>query len=101
MNEVITKKPALATGKNWLTPRPFLICAVVSGALFLLVHLAGLREYTAFLSGTPVAAATGMKTSAVYGMVYILFYLGFVVVAPILVLAAGILAAWQKFIRSR
>jgi hypothetical protein len=66
------------------------------GALFLLIHLAGLREYTAFLSGTPGAVGTGMRLSVFYGTVYILLYLGAVVLVPIMVIAAGILAIWRR-----
>ena len=81
---------------EFFSPTYFLVRALTLSALFLLVHLAGLREHTTFLSGTPGEAETGLRLSAFYGMVYILLYLGCVVVAPILLLTAGLLAAWQK-----
>ena len=76
----------------------FLSVAVTLVVFFCLFHLVGFREHTAFLSGTTGSAEVGMRLSAFYGIVYILLYLGCVVIAPILVLAAGLLALWQKFL---
>ena len=82
------------------SPEYFLLRAAALVVLFLIVHLAGLREYTAFLSGTAAAPEIGMRWSSFYGMVYILCYLGFVVLAPILVIASGLVALWRKYSRS-
>jgi len=92
--ETSTKAGTRGT-ETWPSPRFLLVRALTLGVLFFLVHLAGLREYTAFLSGT-AAAQTSMGLSVFYGMVYIVLYLGAVVLAPILVFAAGILILWQK-----
>jgi hypothetical protein len=64
--------------------------------LFLIAHLAGLREYTTFLSGTTGDLGTTIERSGLYGTAYIVLYLGCVVVAPILLLAAGLLALWKR-----
>ena len=96
MNEAIIKQPTVVTRRDRLSPRSFLVRALVLGVLFLVVHIAGLRDYTTFLSGTSGSVETGMKSSAFYGTAYILLYLGFVVAAPIFVLTAGILAATWK-----
>lgn len=57
-------------------------------------HLAGWREHTAFISGTSEASAN-------LGLVYLVSYFGFVLGAPILILAAGIFAGVLFFINSR
>jgi hypothetical protein len=92
------KPPTAAQNNCWISPHSFLSVAVTLGALFLLVHMVGFRQHTAFLSGTTGAVGVGMRLSMFYGVIYILLYLGSVVIAPILVLAAGILALWQKFL---
>jgi hypothetical protein len=97
MTNKSTKPSAAAQNSGWLSPQLFLSVAVTLAVFFLLVHLVGFREHTAFLSGTTGAADVGMRLSAFYGIIYILLYLGCVVIAPILVLAAGLLALWQKF----
>jgi hypothetical protein len=98
MTTTSTKAPAAKPSGGWFSPRFFVTRALALAVLFLVAHLAGLREYTAFLSGTPATAGVGMRLSAFYGLVYIALYLGFVVVAPILLMAAGILALGQKLL---
>ncbi|GEM_PF-3542903 len=95
--KLTSEKAAASRDKSWPSPQPLLYRALVLGVLFFLVHLAGLREYTAFLSGTPAMVETSMRLSFFYGSIYILLYLGAVVLAPILVIAAGILALWRNF----
>src|SRR4051794_2746770 len=98
MNKSAKLTVVAAPKGGWLSPQHFLSVAVTLGVFFMLVHLVGFREHTALLSGTAASADVGMRLSAFYGIVYILLYLGCVVVAPILVLAAGLLALWQKFL---
>jgi len=92
--------PAKGTAASWPSPRYLVIRALMLGVLFFLAHLAGLREYTAFLSGT-AAGQTTMGWSVFYGTVYIVLYLGVVVLAPILAIAAGLLVLWEKVISRR
>ena len=68
--------------------------AAISG-LFMLVHLAGFREFTGILNGTIGSLALGWNLSAFLAVVYILLYLAFVILVPVLVLAAVILSVWQ------
>ncbi len=81
------------------SPRGFLLRALVLAVAYALCELAGLREYTTFLSGT--AAGGRWEASVVWGMTYIFVYLGFVLLAPILVIAAALLHVWQRFARRR
>lgn len=82
--------------EEFFSARYFFIRALVLVGLFLVAHALGLREYTTFLSGTTDDAGTAIQRSEFYGVIYVLLYLGFVVGAPILLLAAGMLKAWQR-----
>ncbi len=79
----------------------FLVRALVIVVLFFIAHAAALKEYTTFLSGTAANPAVGYEVSAFCGMIYIALYLGSVVLAPVLVIAAGLLACWQRSASSR
>jgi hypothetical protein len=81
---------------EFLSAKYFLTRGLELAALFLIAHLAGLRQYTAFLSGTTGDLGTTVERSGVYGTIYIALYLGCVVAAPILLLAAGLLTLWNK-----
>ena len=81
---------------EFFSTKYFLIRGLELAALFLVAQLAGLREYTTFLSGTTGDLGTTLERSGLYGTAYIVLYLGCVVVAPILLLAAGLLILWQK-----
>ncbi|HZQ47417.1 MAG TPA: hypothetical protein VFC07_10425 [Verrucomicrobiae bacterium] len=82
---------------EFFSARYFLVRALALTVFFLLAHLAGLREYTTFLTGTTGSPGIGLRLSAFYGMLYIALYIGCVVAAPILALAAVLLALWGKF----
>jgi hypothetical protein len=79
-------------GGEFCSARYFLTRAVMLGIFFIAAHLAGLREYTTFLAGTAANPELGIRWSSFLGMMYLAAYLGVVVVAPILILAAGLLA---------
>jgi len=81
---------------EFFSPQGFVQRALVIGAGFLLVHLAGLREYTSVLNGTVGPESAGWAMSAFLGVAYIIIYLAFVILAPVLILAAGILTVWQR-----
>jgi hypothetical protein len=70
-----------------MTPRGLLLRAALIAAVYAVLHLCGLRQDAAFLSGTPV----GGTLATLGGITYVLFYFAAVVLAPILVIAAGVL----------
>ena len=76
-----------------VTPRDFLVRALVLSLAFLVAHFLGLREQTRFLSGTP--------SRAWLGVIYVFLYFAFVLVVPSLVLGAGILAVIERFLSRR
>ncbi len=83
-------------GGGFLSSRYLGLRAVALVLLFGAAHLAGLRESTTFLTGTAAASGASLQSSAYAGGLYILLYLGFVVLAPILALAAALLYFWER-----
>ena len=83
-----------ATERPLVSPRSFVVLAVVIAVLFGVAHAAGLREHTSILSGTDHAAG-----SATLGLLYALLYFAFVLGAPILILAAAIFWALSRLAR--
>jgi hypothetical protein len=90
------KKLTLFQRAEFLSPKDLLQRAAAIGGLFLLVHLAGFREYTSILNGTIGSLELGWNLSAFLAVFYIMLYLAFVIVVPVLVLAAIILVVWQR-----
>ncbi len=93
------KKPVLFKRAEFLSAEDLLQRAGALSVLFLLLHLAGLRELTSVLNGTIGSLALGWNLSAFLAVIYIVFYLAFVILVPVLVLAAVILTVGQRFIR--
>lgn len=71
-----------------VSPLGFLGTALVIVCVFCVTHLLGWREETRFLSGTSAAVHQGL--------VYLLAYFAFVLVAPTLVLGAGVFALLER-----
>jgi hypothetical protein len=86
---------------EFLSAKDLLQRAGAIGVLFLVAHLAGLREFTSVLNGTVGSVAAGWKLSGFLALVYILSYLAFVILVPVLVLAAMILVVGQRFRRKK
>ena len=86
---------------EFLSVRDLLQRAGAIGVLFLAAHLAGLREFTSVLNGTAGSTVVNVKLGAFLAVIYILLYLAFVILVPVLVLAAMILAFGQRFRRTQ
>jgi len=78
-----------------LSPFGFLVAAALIAACYGAAHLAGLRDDTSVLSGT---APSG---SAARGLLYVALHFAFVLAAPILALAALLLAAVERLVSRR
>jgi hypothetical protein len=76
----------------FFSPRHLFQLALSMGILFLAAHIAGLRAFTSVLNGTVGSTAVSWRLSAFFGVVYVLLYLAFVVLAPVMLLAAGLLS---------
>jgi hypothetical protein len=96
MKEIIPDQRRIPWTGAFFSAKYFLWRALALGVLFLVVQLAGLREYTTFLSGTTASPDISLRQSAFFGMIYLALYMGTVVLAPILTLAAGLLTLWER-----
>lgn len=84
-----------------LTPSGLLVRAALVVVFFAVCHLAGWREHTTFISGTPASAGVSANTSVVLGVVYMAGYFSVVLLAPILTLAAGLLFVFERIAEGR
>jgi hypothetical protein len=82
------------------SPLGFVARALLLVVLFAACELAGWREHTTFISGTATSAGAGVNASVTRGLIYMFAYFGFVLAAPILVIAAFLALVWRKFLRA-
>lgn len=68
-------------------------------AVYLVCEVAGLRDYATFLSGTEQAST--WSATVLGGVAYLAAYFGAVLLAPILLLTAALLGAWERILRHR
>jgi len=83
-------------GVDFFSPKDFVRHAVLIVVLFAIAHVFGLREYTSMISGTMASPSLGAETCTLLAMIYLVFYFGAVVLAPVLLIAAGLLLLWEK-----
>jgi hypothetical protein len=69
--------------------------------IFVITHLAGLRDFTSVLNGTIGSTSMSWQTAALLGVAYVLIYLGVVLVVPILLLAALLLKIWRRMLAAK
>ena len=91
------KKLAIFQRAEFFSPKDMVQRAVAISGLFLLVHLAGFRQFTSILNGTIGSLELGWNLSSFLAIIYIFIYLAFVIMVPVLILAAGILMVCQQF----
>jgi len=99
MKKLSWEKTAIFHRAKFLSAKDMLQRAAATSGLFLLVHLAGFREFTGVLNGTIGSLALGWNLSAFLAVIYILLYLAFVILVPVLILAAVILAIRRRCIQ--
>jgi hypothetical protein len=99
MIKLFGKKPGIFQRAEFLSAKDLLQRAGAISGLFLAVHLAGFREYTGILNGTIGSLTLGWNLSAFLAVIYIAVYLAFVILVPILILAAVILIIGQRLHR--
>ena len=81
----------------WPSAQYFLEWAGILTALFLLVNIAGMRPFTSVLNGTIGSTTLDWQTASFLGAAYVMAYLAFVLGAPTLIIAAGIISLLRKF----
>ena len=90
-----------AAKADLFTPRGMLLRAAALVVVFGICHVAGLRQYTAVLSGSSPGGTQPGALEAVLGGAYVAAYLASVIVAPILAIAAGLLWAVCRLMGGR
>ena len=78
------------------SPTAFVARAGIITLLFAISELLGLREYTTFLSGTSANLDVSWQTASILGLVHLLLYVGFILLVPIFILTASLLAAFEQ-----
>jgi hypothetical protein len=98
MREKTKKKLSYAFfNMDVFTPGGFYIRALGILLVFLLLDVTGIREYAMLLSGTSPTGDPESMVTHLWAVLYILFYLGAVVLTPILLLASAILRVLLRF----
>ena len=101
MNAASWKTIRRLLGRPLFSPGGFAARALLLGAAFAVCHLAQFREFTGVLSGTPHTGWPGQNAAAVLAVIYMFFYFAAVLIAPVLLIAAGILAALNRLLDGR
>lgn len=84
-----------------MTPLRLARLALILLALFAISHGLGMRDDTSFLSGTAGGGDVSWEASVTMGTAYLVFYFAAVIAAPILLIAAALLAASRFVLKPR
>lgn len=82
------------SGLELFSPRGLAFRALLLAACYAVCEVAGLRENATFLSGTQAASA--WNGTVWRGLLYLFAYYGFVLAAPILLIASALLMTWDR-----
>jgi hypothetical protein len=91
-----SSRPKWFRRAEFLSARDLIQHALAVSVIFLIVHLCGLREFTSVLNGTMGSTQVSRGVAAFLGIIYVVVYVGFVVLVPILILAAGLLKIGER-----
>ena len=80
-------------GRRHVSPAGFFRRAVILLVVFLVLHFAGLRDYTSVICGSSPSGGSADKFTAVLGCGYAVIYMMTVMAVPILLLACLIFCA--------
>ena len=81
---------------EFCSPKDFVRRAALISLGFLILHLAGLKDFTSIINGTMGSVELGWGLSAFLELLYIVAWLAFVVLTPMLLLAAALLMIWNR-----
>ena len=79
------------------SPTAFVARALIIAVCFGISELAGLREYTTFLSGTSANLNVSWQTAATLGLIHLLLYVAFILLVPASLMTAGLLLIWNRW----
>jgi len=101
MSKLFSRRSGARNRGSIASPKYLLEWAVMLTILFIVVQLAGLREFTSVLNGTIGSTSLSWQTASFLGAAYIFVYLAFVLGVPILILPAAILKLWQRAVATK
>ncbi|MEY2428150.1 MAG: hypothetical protein QOJ40_1035 [Verrucomicrobiota bacterium] len=117
MNRIITQPPVERTERaeaqpvwrrlgllwraDFFSPKDFVRRALMISVIYLIASFTNLKEFTTVLNGTMGSVEIGWWSSAFLGIAGVLIYLAFVLLAPMLLLAAAFLAIWKRFAKRK
>jgi hypothetical protein len=81
---------------DFLSAKDLVRRAVVISIVYLIAQFIGLREFTTVLTGTTGSVRLGWGMSAFLGLLYLCIYLAFVLLVPMLLIAATLLALYRN-----
>jgi len=81
------------------SPTAFVIRAIIITVFFSISELLGLREYTTFLSGTSANVNLTWQTASFLGLIHLLLYAAFILLVPISLITAALIAMWSRWKR--
>ena|ERR1051326_357616 len=84
---------------DFLSPKDLVRRALTIALIYGLISACGLREFTSILNGTVGSVALGWHLSLFFGLLYIVVYFAFVLLAPTLLIAGGLLVLWKKVVK--
>lgn len=79
------------------SPEAFVVRSVILSLLYAVSRILGLQTYTTFLSGTSANVNLSFQTAAALGLIHLVLYVAFILLVPILLIAAALLAAWNRW----
>ena len=101
MNNTGLRRLADLWKADLFSPKDLVRRAAVVAGLYWAAELAGLREFTSIINGTMGSVELGWRLSGFLGLAYLAVYLAFVLLAPMLLLAAAMLEGWKRIRRGR
>lgn len=97
---MIVMRVMKGVGAPFWSPMGLAMRAILIVVFFLILHAAGLREYTSFISGTSTTGEPLTHKDCVLGGVYLIFFFATAVMTPILIIAAGIMWGLEAKLKS-
>jgi hypothetical protein len=101
MNSILWPRVRAFWSADFLSAKDLVRRAAVISVVYLVAQLIGLREFTTVLTGTAGSVQLGWRMSAFLGLLYLCIYLAFVLLVPMLLIAATLLALYRKYTQSQ
>ena len=96
MNSTLWRRIRALWCTDFLSAKDLVRRAAVLSIVYLVAQFIGLREFTTVLTGTAGSVKLGWGMSAFLGLLYLCIYLAFVLLVPMLLIAATLLALYRK-----